>query len=328
MSNIAFDSVILAGGKQSALAPNLPNKNFIPINGRPLFIHVLHTLLQVERVGKIYIVGPREKIEEALGSPELPKIDKNRVRVMQESTNMVTNANNAFLDSIENYREGNEKSDRSIKEKPFFVITGDTPLTTPQEVGQFLEKCDMENYDYCVGMTPGRIMDHYRSGDDKTGIDFAYTNFAEDILRLNNMHLIKPFMIGNLMDIQKIYDMRHLRKVTTVIRSTIALLARKFVLRDGIDWAKMILAMFVRQAGFISLADYLKRNATMHKVEQVLGRLLSARARIVVTTYGGCAIDIDKKQNIKAIEDNYDDWIEHQRVLTEKPEEHLLGYQR
>jgi len=64
-----------------------------------------------------------------------------------------------------------------------------------------------------------------------------------------------------------------------------------------------------------AVTDYLIRNITIERVENAAGGLLGARAKIVTTTYGGSALDVDKKEDVHTIEKQYDDWINHQHGL-------------
>jgi GTP:adenosylcobinamide-phosphate guanylyltransferase len=321
-----FDAVILAGGKRSKLDRALPNKNFIEIKSRPLFVHVLSALLKVKMLGKVYIVGPKPEIEKELSKLPSDEIPANRVLPLQESRNVVNNIMNAFWESVGGYRVRGDDTGTDMMEKPILVVSGDSPLVTPAEVEQFLEKCDIYNYDYFMGMTPQSNMEYYSPKAGKEGISFAYAHFSEGLLRINNLHLVKPLRVKNRQAFLAMYRVRHLMELVNVIRLGWELATRHVKPGDWVQWVKMILAMFLRQAGLPSAADFLRRNIPMKSGEKVAGSLLGTRAKIITTTFGGAALDVDKKSGLVAIEKNFDDWLEHQERIAEKKKADTISF--
>ncbi|MFQ5432418.1 MAG: NTP transferase domain-containing protein [Nitrospinota bacterium] len=315
---MSFDAVILAGGKRSKLDSAVPNKNFIIIKDRPLFIHVLVALLKVPMVGKIFIVGPKSEIENELLKLSPDELPPGRVFALQESRNIVNNVLNAFWESVGGIRVSGKDVGKEIMEKPILVIGGDSPLVSPPEVEQFLTRCDTTNYDYFMGMTPRSDMKYYYPTPDRTGIRFAYAHFSENLLRINNIHLVKPLKVKNRQEFLAMYRVRHLLELVDVIKCGWALATRHIKPGDWIDWIKMILAMFLRQAGFPTVADFLRRNIPMKRGEKVADSLLGTRSKIVITTFGGAALDVDKKSSLIAIRDNFDDWKERQAQIAQE----------
>jgi len=313
-----FDAIILAGGKRSRLEYNAPNKNFIKINNRPLFIHALQALLKVKMLEKIYIVGPKAKIEKELLNLPSNELPAGRIFPLNESRNVVNNVMVAFWESVGGIRIHGDDVGKEIIEKPILVIGGDSPLITPAEVEQFLNKCETAKYDYFMGMTPRSNMEYYYPKPDRTGIHFAYAHFSEDLLRINNLHLVKPLKVKNRQEFLAMYRVRHLLELVNVIKCGWALVTRHIKPGDWIDWIKMILAMFLRQAGIPTVADFLRRNIPMKRGEKVADSLLGTRSKIVITTFGGAALDVDKRSSLVAIRQNFDDWTEHLTRIAEK----------
>jgi molybdopterin-guanine dinucleotide biosynthesis protein A len=314
---ILFDAVILSGGKRSKLDSAVPNKNFVKIKNRSLYIHVLYALLKVEMIGKIYIVGPKAEIENELLTLPPEELPAGKVFPVQESRNIVNNVVNAFWESVGGIRVSGDDIGKDIMEKPLLVVGGDSPLVSPPEVEQFLARCDTANYDYFMGMTPRSIMEQYYPKQNRTGIHFAYAHFSEELLRINNLHLVKPLKVKNRQEFLAMYRVRHLLELVTVIKCGWALSTRHMKPGDWIDWIKMILAMFLRQAGMPAVADFLRRNIPMKRGEKVADSLLGTRTKIVITTFGGAALDVDKKSSLVAIRDNFDDWMERQAQMAE-----------
>ena len=65
-SPYACDAVLLAGDRGASRTVCGSNKAFLPVNGIPLFIHVLRALGRAELVRRICVVGPHERLEQAL----------------------------------------------------------------------------------------------------------------------------------------------------------------------------------------------------------------------------------------------------------------------
>ena len=315
-----FDAVILTGGKRSKMDRRLPNKNFLKIKGRPLFIHVLSALQKVPTLGKIYIVGPKVDNENELSKLPPDEMPAGKLFPLQESRNIVNNVLTAFWESVGGIRISGDDIGREIIEKPILVIGGDSPLVSPAEVEQFLSQCDTANYDYFMGMTPRSNMKYYYPTPDRTGIKFAYAHFSEELLRINNLHLVKPLKVKNRQEFLAMYRVRHLMELINVIKCGWALATRHIKPGDWIDWIKMILAMFLRQAGLPRAADFLRRNIPMKRGEKAADSLLGTRSKIIITTFGGSALDVDKKSSLVAIRENFDDWMEHLAHIAKKKE--------
>ena len=323
-----FDAVILSGGKRSKLDTTVPNKNFIRIKNRPLFIHVLCALLKVEMVGKIFIVGPKTEIENELLALPPEELPAGKVVPVQESRNIVNNVINAFWESVGGIRLQGDDVGTEIIEKPILVIGGDSPLVSPGEVEQFLTRCDTPNYDYFLGMTPRYAMEQYYPKQNRTGIHFAYAHFSEELLRINNLHLVKPLKVKNRQEFLAMYRVRHLLELVTVFKCGWALATRHMKPGDWIDWIKMIIAMFLRKAGMPAAADFLRRNTPMKKGERIADSLLGTRSKIVITTFGGAALDVDKRSSLVAIRDNFDDWMQRQTEIAKEKKAGPLGGQQ
>ena len=315
MGNGSFDAVVLAGGKPSKMAPGLPNKNFIRIKNRPLFMHVVSALLLTPRVNRVYVTGPKQRIEEALAEFPSSEFPRERVIPYEQRGNIVENVLSVFWDSVGGMPGRPEDVTDEIKNKALIVIAGDCPLITAFEVEQFLDRCDTANYDYMMGMTPARVLDYYRKKPGKPGISLAYSHFTEDLLRINNIHLVKPLRVKNREEFLEMYNVRHLLEIYNTLRLFAALLARQFSLTDWIRLFKLIFAMYFRKAGMVRIAEYMRKNVPIRGVEETATVLLGTRSKIVVTDFGGAALDVDKKRNIRTIEERYDEWMAYQENL-------------
>jgi molybdopterin-guanine dinucleotide biosynthesis protein A len=312
------DAIILAGGEPDGMDPSAPNKTFIKIRNRSLFIHVLQALLKVERIGTIFIVGPRDEILREL-EREHADIPPEKVCVKQERSNIVENVWYPFLESIEGYRPGMEATDASIRNKPVFVTSGDSPLMTPMEVDEFLNGCaDLGQYCWFMGMTPHEVLEQYEPKDNRPGVRLACSHFAEDLLRINNLHLLRPFRIPNRNEFDEFYRVRHLTRYSDIVKSGIGLLKRRIDRNILTGWFEMLLAMKLREFGLNRLSDGVRKLVPIERAERVVGNLIGAPCRAVITTYGGCALDVDNADTRQVVEIMYDDWMRRQERLWQK----------
>ncbi len=311
------DAIILAGGKPDGIDLSVPNKTFVKIRNRALFIHVLLALLKVERIGTIFIVGPGDEILREL-ERESADIPPERVSVKQERSNIVENVWRPVLESIDGYRPGREETDASVRNKAVFVTSGDSPLMTPMEVDEFLNGCtNLEKYCWFMGMTPHEVLEQYEPKDNRPGVRLACSHFAESLLRINNLHLLQPFRIANKNEFSEFYRVRHLTRYADIIKSGVGLLKRRIDRNILTGWFEMLLAMKSREWGFNRLSDAIRKLVPLERGERVVGKLIGAPCRAVVTTYGGCALDVDKPDTRQVVEIMYDDWMRYQELMGE-----------
>lgn len=308
-----FDAAIMAGGPTAPFARNLPNKTFIKIKGRCLFAHVLNALLHAGRIKRIYIVGPKQAVEKELAADAGLPLSRKPVTVIPESRNLIDNMFNAFTASIEGYHPGEELNNAALLEQAIFGVAGDCPLILPEEVDQFLERCDLSRYDYFVGMTSEDTLEKFYARPGHRGIQLIYTPFAEGLLRINNLHLAKPFRIAHRNELHEMYRLRHLREIMNILKFGYGLSKRGLTVEEWRVWAKMFTAIKARRMGFTRLAESLRRRSPMDVVVGAVDKILGTRSTVVLTTYGGAALDVDRPSNAPLFETYFDEWITIQR---------------
>ncbi len=307
-----LDAVIMAGGLHKWRGKRLIRKCLLLLRGKPLFIHVLEALRQAKRFRRIYVVGPKNELEVEIR--KTGGFDHKKIVVLQEGENLVQNLLRAFNHSA-GIGDGQGGCDPSLAERPMFAVGADSRLILPGEIVEFLDKCDLDKADYFIGMTPESVLNHFRTEGLKRGISLAYTHFAEGVLRINNMHLIKPLKILNPNEFNEIYKIRHLRKLGNFFRLAVALYKRNLGFRDWVGWLKMYLAMWFHKARLTRVSDALRWDLTYARAEGVVSHLLGARTKMVVTSYGGAALDVDKPGNIRVMNRRFDEWTALQKKL-------------
>jgi hypothetical protein len=321
-----YDALVLAGDRKASRKVKGKNKSLLIINNRAVICYIVEALAGSRHINNIYVVGPKDRIEEALtaGSVAIPS---KKLIVLEQWDNLFENIWNGFLSTIPGHNPStNPESYRGTShwDKAILALSGDIPLLTSHEVDEMIGKADLVHYDYLPGITSSDSLGYYypqrrkKGRKKKRGIKHAYFHFAEGLCRQNNMHLGRPFAMANKAYIEKMYEFRHQREWKDIVKLAFVILRTE----KG-SW-KSLYYFFVLQsclilsgAGFSSLSDRLRRLVSLHRqVEPTVGLILGTRLRTVETTYGGAALDIDSDYEFETIKANFPEWMTYQEELS------------
>jgi len=319
-----FDALIMAGDKRAYRAVQGGNKALLEVEGAPLLAHVISALQKSRQVSRIFVVGPRERLAEALarggGCGRGPK----EVILVEQGETLVENAWVGFLATLpEGLAEGGSAAGRELKErfsdKAVLVLGADMPLLTPAEVDEFIEGCDLERYDYLLGMTPEESLRPYYPAPGTPGIRFAYFHFRDSRERQNNLHLIRVFRVINRDIIQKMYQYRYQKQVRNVLRLfSILLRTRAVTVAVLFKFLLLHLCRVLDRPPWSRLQGWFRRFLVREKIEKDLSRVLRARLAAVRTTYGGAALDVDNEEHLEIIRARFREWKAYQEQLRER----------
>ena len=316
-----FDAIVMAGDRGAARPVKGINKVLLEIQGVPLLFYVVSALERSRYVSRIFIVGPKQKIEEAIRTRPSSFQWHKPVFVLEQWNSLLENAWNTFLATLDG-----EVDDRPFREdglrsrygdRVALVVGADIPLVTPYEVDEFVEGCNLEEYDLIVGMTSEEVLKAYYPHGERPGIRLAYFVFKDSLERQNNLHMIRFFRIINKEYAEKMYRYRYQRNWRNIVRlgleilrmpeMTSAILFRFFLLHcarvlDGIGlhWICRVVSRFLEKA----------------TLEKDIARLLKVRFASVVTHYGGAALDVDNEEHFRAMEANFERWKRLQEELS------------
>lgn len=162
-------AVILAGSSQSTgETGNDFNKNkaLVEIKGRPMLVYIVEALLQVKELEDIYVVGPKESLEEVLKGYELTILPEKGIVL----DNILYAIENIKLDENEN----------------ILLVTSDIPLITPQSISDFLSNC---RGDYDLFYPVIRKETSEKKFND---LDRTYVKFKEGYFTGGNVFFINP----------------------------------------------------------------------------------------------------------------------------------------
>uniref|UniRef100_UPI0035682242 nucleotidyltransferase family protein n=1 Tax=Pontiella sp. TaxID=2837462 RepID=UPI0035682242 len=200
------NAVLLAGDRRASIALHNENKAFLELRGKPLFIHVTEALLQAEHVGDVVIIGPKERIFQSLEKHGIA----DGVIVVEQRENMIENFKVGYVcslgldETVPFWSLKNSGHDGT----PVLVAPCDIPMLLPEEVDEFLNRSNMHEYDYSIGVTSREVLKYYHPEEGRSGIRMIYFHVKEDLMRHNNLHIAKPLMFEHLDYIEKMYEWR------------------------------------------------------------------------------------------------------------------------
>jgi molybdopterin-guanine dinucleotide biosynthesis protein A len=313
------DTIILAGDRNASRSVLGKNKLFVQIAGMPLLVYVLRALEQVERIGNIKIIGPRDTIEKLLLEYRGQLSGDKIIEVLEQKDNAYQNFWSAFTRTVPGYYDGIEAVDQSIMDKQVLVLPTDMPFITRREINEFLDACVDQALDYCLGMTEEEHLRKFYATADKPGIEMTYLHLREGSYRINNLHLIKPFRILNREYIEKIYERRYQKKFVNIAKMAYDFIStRGYGFKPLYLYAILELAILFRYYGISFMARQLKKLVSSADMSTYGGVILKTRIGIIETTLGGCAVDIDSDKDFVIAESMYQEWMA--RIEADNPE--------
>lgn len=309
-----MNAILLAGDRRASVKVHNENKAFLQLRGEPLLIHVLRALLGSDRVGKVAIVGPSDRLKIALHEHGVV----GDVVVVEQRDNMIENFKAGYVASLGFAPEVDFWSLKGTvhESTPVLVSPCDIPLLTSAEVDEFIVRSNMCEYDYSIGITSERVLSHYHPREGKSGIQMIYFHIKEDLMRHNNLHIGKPLKFEHLDYIEKMYEWRYQTRLANILRMLLSLLVNGWRLMKSIRiFILMQISLYYDRHGHPRLSDRLRSWVGFTRLEEGIGNALGARTQIVYTHFGGAALDVDNEKSLGVIEEHYDEWMEYQRKL-------------
>ncbi|MBI3803347.1 MAG: NTP transferase domain-containing protein [Nitrospirae bacterium] len=306
-----MNAFVLAGDRGASHQILGMNKALLPLEGYPLFLHVLRALDRVAAINQIYLIGPQKKmmaeIERALPYVLFTK----KIEVMEQKESLIENILAVYMRSLPGYEEGVDPQKLNHGNPPGLFLPADIPLITPAEIESFLLRSDMNRYDYCLGFTPEAALTPFYPTADQPGIEMAYLYLRDKIYRMNNLHLVKPFRIGAGRAVQQMYDHRYQRYLGNRLRLSLQILRTPTWLRGFGYYLLAQGATLFAQAGWNRWASFFRRPLSVEAVEKEVSRFLKTRFKAVETELGGAALDIDDELTYRTISARFREWRDY-----------------
>jgi GTP:adenosylcobinamide-phosphate guanylyltransferase len=303
---MAVDCIIAAGDGRAAKKVFRKNKALLEVDGKPIIRHIVETLKSCDEIAQIVIVGPKKNFEAVIGDLD--------VQIIEQRRNLMENGWEAFLQTIPEYRETGILTDEiseKYREKAVLGLAGDIPLLTVSELKEFIRKCDMSRYDYCAGVTSESILKNFEPRKGKPGIKMATFHVRDGNFRQNNMHMGKPFKLKYGIDLAlKIYEYRYQKELLNIIRTIgeIIKFGPRHIGRSLWLYFLLQISTGLSSIGLKPLARLTSYPVTRAELENLFSGILDAQVKIVETTQGGAALDVDNERDFLILSIRYKEW--------------------
>ncbi len=314
--------VIVTAGDRGASRPVLQtNKVFLPIAGIPVINYVLSAVERARVTARIFVVGDKARLEEVLSIANNPFQGRCPLTIIEQGNHLYDNVWSAFLHTLPGYEPGMDWrlfEDREA-DKAVLVMPGDIPLATPAEIDAFVDNCDLTRYDYCLGVSPESALVPYAPQGDQLGIRMAHFTLRDVHVRQNNLHLVKPFRVGNRHYVHQVYNNRYQKKWRDILKLCwqIAILP-DVTLRFFGAFLCLHIAHFITQLNWESSPLFRPFFLDLPMLSSHLSQALQTRLTMVTTYYGGCTLDVDNAEHYEAICENFTRWLAHQARLAKE----------
>ncbi len=316
-----YDAIVLAGDRGTSHNIYGENKAFLKLDGIPLIGYVLASLEEANSIDKIYVVGPKYRLEKEIEKVADYINDKKGLEICEQRNNLYENSWYGFLNTLPDYKEGvplTNSAYKEYKDKAVLFIPADIPLVTAAEIEYFLSRCDIGKHDYFSGLTPEKSIRYFYPTKKTPGIKMACFNLKEDKCRINNLHLVKPIMIGNREYIQKMYDYRYQKNFRNIIKLIMEFVKTDTMFKSLWYFGLMHSALILSTIHLDMIAYINRRFLPLSSVERCISEILKTRFTTVETPFGGTALDIDKEEDYDAMKVMFLMWREYQNEMVSK----------
>ena len=301
-----YDAILVAGEEKSSYNVHHQNKAFLTINGKCIIHYIVESLQQVESIQDIYIVGPKEKLNQVFLSGRVDLKSPKTIHIVEQKTNLYENVWHTFLQSLKD-ENGELLNTDTHRDRAVLIVPCDAPMMTSQEVGYFISHANMENYDHVLGMVSRAKLKYFYPQKRKQGIKMAYLHLKEDSFRINNLHLVKPLRIENREYIQKMYQYRYQRNFKNLVFFGLSLFG-KGKARHYKNYVGLQLCLFFANLRLDFLVDYFRKLNPKKELEKIISTIMKTRFMALQVPYPGAALDIDNAKDYDAMKIRFDEW--------------------
>jgi hypothetical protein len=302
-----YDTVLLAGDTGTSRTICGSNKSFLEINDIPLLLYVLKALEKAERVNRICIIGPHDNLLKVLEDHHSFLEHTKAITICQQDESLFSNAWKSFLHLNPEAQELTSVNTQQA-EKTVFYLSGDIPLVTPFEIDTFLALCEIDKYDYFLGIAPAENLRYFYPQRGNPGIKTNFFHIKEGRFRQNNLHLVKPLKVTNRHYIQKVYDYRYQKDLSNIVK-----LAFEFF-KNHVGWDGFLCYMLLHWHQFLSRIHMNPLTLPTRKVlprsfiENCISRVLGTRFEITVSPFVGAVLDIDNEKDYSTMCTMFSSW--------------------
>ena len=292
-------AIVLAGDKRGSHPVFGANKNLLEVGGEPIVRHVVRTLLEVEQIEAIYVVGPdpalRVALEGIVAPPHRP------VHAVPQRETIVQNCWQGLRRSFgaESTTDLDElKVDHA--DAVALVLPGDLPFLDPAEVRHFLRHADMNRYDYVLGLTAIETLIQVVNEAKVPELRKPALHIAEGRVRQNNLHLIRPFSIAHLEHFESFYEVRYQKEFWNTVKVLWAVLRVSGGISRPVGYFLFAqAAMRAELMGFERVAIWFRRRVPMAGMCAAISRFSGCRFGALTGPGAGAVLDVDSERDLE-----------------------------
>ena len=302
-----YDAILVAGENKDSHNVCNQYKALLKLNDRYCIQYVIEALQGASTIGDIYIVGPKKKLMSALRDARIDFNQPKKIHILEQKSNLLENVWHAFLESLPPLNGRKDTEIAAFVNKAVLVVPCDSPLITTYEVEHFIASCDLDRYDYILGLTPEKSMQYFYPTDHRPGIKMAYLHMREKNYRINNLHMVRPVKVKHRIHINKMYEYRYQKQVFNMILLAIYLLRfqklKNFSLLLGLQFSLMSAKL-----GLPQITAIFKRWVPRKDLEKAISHILSTRFASQEIQLPGAALDIDNDENYEILKSEFERW--------------------
>ncbi len=179
-----MDVIVLAGEKKDInnSGEEKINKAFYKIKDKHMIEYVLETLRKSSTIGKIAVVGPKDKLQPVIGDI---------VDYIIEGTDSIVS--NVLL-ALEHFPD----------DKEILIVTSDIPMITREAIEDFIERCRQKDVDLCYSIVDKKVNDQKYPGVRRT-----YARLWEGQFTGGNVFYLNPAVKDKCKDfVEKMLEYR------------------------------------------------------------------------------------------------------------------------
>ncbi len=180
-----MDVIVLAGEKKDISnnsSEERVNKAFYKIKDKYMIEYVVETLRKSSQINRIAVVGPKDKLEQAIGY----MVDN----IIEGTDSIVSN----ILLALECFPA----------DKEILIVTSDIPMITKEAIEDFIERCRQKDVDLCYSIVDKKVNDMKYPGVRRT-----YARLWEGQFTGGNVFYFNPVIKDKCKDfVEKMLDYR------------------------------------------------------------------------------------------------------------------------
>jgi len=170
------DVIVLAGEKKDNSNSNGEekiNKAFYKIKDKHMIEYVVETLRKTSCIGRIAVVGPKDKLEAVIGDI----VDN----IIEGTDSIVSNV----LLALDYFPE----------ERELLIVTSDIPMITKEAIEDFIARCRQKDVDLCYSIVDRKVNDRKYPGVRRT-----YARLWEGQFTGGNVFYFNPKVVDKCKD--------------------------------------------------------------------------------------------------------------------------------